>query len=68
MPIISGDKLNKMEKIKADVSTETLDQINAYCQWANIDDLGYFIEEAAEFVFAKDKEWKNHKRALKNKQ
>ena len=33
--------------------------------WANIEDIGYFIEEAASFVFAKDKEWKDHQRSIK---
>ena len=40
-------------------------KINEYCQWANIDDLGFFIEEAAGFIFSKDKDWKDHQRAIK---
>lgn len=65
MPIISGTAIQKKEKIKAEVNSEILAEIEAYCQWANIDSMGFFIEEAASFVFAKDKEWKNHKKAQK---
>ncbi|WP_019215858.1 hypothetical protein [Legionella tunisiensis] len=39
--------------------------IQQYCQWANIDDIGFFIEEAAHFIFAKDKDWKQYQKALK---
>ncbi|WP_019218370.1 hypothetical protein [Legionella tunisiensis] len=52
-------------KIKVEINTETLAQINAYCQWASIDDIGFFIEEAAHFIFAKDKDFKSHQKAMK---
>ena len=65
MALINGTKFSKKEKIKAMVSSETVAQINEYCQWANIDDLGFFIEEAACFIFSKDKEWKDHQRSIK---
>ena len=71
MAIINGNRFTKKEKIKAVVSSEVIAKIEEYCQWANIQDLGFFIEEAACFVFAKDKDWKDHqrtnKRANKNK-
>lgn len=55
----------KKEKIKAIVSSDVVQQMNDYCQWASIDDIGFFIEEAACFIFAKDKEWKEHLRSVK---
>lgn len=67
MPIINGTRFQKKEKIKAEISSETLDKINRYCEWANIDNIGYFIEEAASFVFAKDRDWKQHKKAAKKR-
>ena len=64
MAIINGNRFTKKEKIKAVVSSEVVAKIEEYCQWAN-------IQEAACFVFAKDKDWKDHqrtnKRASKNK-
>ncbi len=65
MAIINGKKFSKKEKVKAQISTETMIKINEYCQWANIDDLGFFIEEAAGFIFSKDRDWKDHQRAIK---
>ncbi|KTD21912.1 hypothetical protein [Legionella londiniensis] len=67
MPIISGTSLQKKEKIKAEINSEILANIQAYCEWANITDLGFFIEEAASFIFAKDKEWKQYKKAKKKR-
>lgn len=57
--------MQKKEKIKAEISTETFEKITAYCAWANIDDISFFIEEAAGFVFAKDREWKQYLKATK---
>lgn len=65
MAIINGTRATKKEKIKAIVSSDVVQQINDYCQWANIDDIGFFIEEAACFIFAKDKDWKDHLRSIK---
>ncbi|WP_028388049.1 hypothetical protein [Legionella fairfieldensis] len=67
MPIINGTRVQKKEKIKAEISSETFDKINEYCAWANITDIGFFIEEAASFVFAKDRDWKLHKKAAKKR-
>ncbi|STX88385.1 hypothetical protein [Legionella feeleii] len=65
MAIINGNRGTKKEKIKAEISSETLQTIQQYCAWANIDDIGFFIEEAAHFIFAKDKEWKQYQKAIK---
>lgn len=65
MAIINGSRSAKREKIKAEIGIDILKQIEQYCAWAKIDDLGFFIEEAAHFVFAKDKEWKQHKKSAK---
>ncbi|MCE3044294.1 MULTISPECIES: hypothetical protein [Legionella] len=67
MPIINGTRFQKKEKIKADINSETYEKIMEYCAWADIDDVGFFIEEAASFVFAKDREWKQHKKAAKKR-
>lgn len=67
MPIINGTRVQKKEKIKAEISSETFEKIAEYCAWANIDDVGFFIEEAASFIFAKDRDWKLHKKAAKKR-
>ncbi|MBA2655963.1 MAG: hypothetical protein H0U70_03160 [Tatlockia sp.] len=65
MPIINGNFVQKKEKIKAEISNETFKKIAEYCAWAEIEDVGFFIEEAASFIFAKDRDWKQHKKAQK---
>ena len=67
MAIINGKRSTQKDRIKAMVCSDTVKQINEYCEWANIDDIGFFIEESAAFIFSKDKEWKDHKRS-KNKE
>lgn len=67
MPIINGTISQRKQKIKAEINTEIAAQINAYCAWASIDDIGFFIEEAASFIFAKDRDWKQHKKAAKKR-
>ena len=67
MPIINGNRVLKKEKIKAEISSETFEKITEYCAWAKIDDVGFFIEEAASFIFSKDRDWKQHKKAAKKR-
>ncbi|CDZ79076.1 hypothetical protein BN59_03392 [Legionella massiliensis] len=65
MAIINGNSSTKKEKIKAEINSDVLRQIEQYCTWANIDNIGFFLEEAAYFIFAKDKDWKQHQKSLK---
>ncbi len=65
MAIITSKRSTKKERIKVDINAEIYSQIEQYCQWASIDDLGFFLEEAACFIFAKDKDWKQYKKATK---
>lgn len=67
MPIINGTRFQKKEKIKAEINSEILEKIEAYCAWANIDDIGFFIEEASSFIFSKDRDWKQHQKAAKKR-
>lgn len=67
MPIINGTRFQKKEKIKAEINSETYEKIMQYCEWAQIDDIGFFIEEAAGFVFSKDRDWKQFKKASKKR-
>ncbi len=65
MAIINGTRFQKKEKIKATINSDVAASIAEYCAWANIDDVGFFIEEAASFIFAKDRDWKQYKKAAK---
>lgn len=59
MPMIKNRKKEDICTIKAKISPELLEQIESYCQWAGIYDLGYFIEKASNVLFLKDSEWQN---------
>ena len=61
MPMIKNKNTMDVSSIKAKVNPVVLEQIEDYCQWAGIYDLGYFIEKAASDLFAKDPEWNIYK-------
>lgn len=58
MPIISKKESIDMKKIKSEISAEIFNKIEKYMKWADIPNIGHFIEESAKLVFSKDKEWK----------
>lgn len=65
MALINNTKSSKKEKIKLELNAEVLANIRTYCEWAEIDDMAFFVEEAACFIFAKDKDFKAAQKALK---
>lgn len=50
----------KTKKIQTRISLDEmlLSQIKTYCDWAKIEKIDDFVEQAIEFVFAKDKDWR----------
>ncbi len=44
------------------IEKEALQNMDAYCQWAQIKSMDDFIEHAALTVFAKDKEWRAYQK------
>jgi len=64
MPMIKNKKSMDISSIKAKVNPLVLEQIENYCQWAGIYDLGYFIEKAANELFLKDPEWNSYKKQM----
>ena len=67
MPLINATCSIKKEKIKAEINQDIHQKINEYCAWAKIDDIGFFIEEAARFIFTKDRDWKQHIKSIKKR-
>jgi hypothetical protein len=57
MPMIKQKQTVDTSSIKAKVSPVVLEQIENYCHWAGIYDLGYFIEKAATSLITRDEEW-----------
>ena len=49
--------------IKVRIDEALLNEMQAYCAWAEIDK-DYFVAEAIRQVFKKDKDWKDKKSTL----
>jgi hypothetical protein len=60
MAIIQKKASEKKDKVKVEINSEVMSKVNEYCKWADVDDIGFFFEEAAQFVFSKDKKWKEY--------
>ena len=68
MPIINTQKKNEKIKLKAqEIDSDIHDEIKEYCSWVGINDISFFIEEAARHVFKTDSDWKKHKKSLNEK-
>jgi len=65
MALISAKITPEKEKIKIEITKDIYSEIKAYCSWAGIDDISHFLEESSVMIFAKDKEWKQHRREKK---
>ena len=66
MALIAAKKIKDKEKIKLEIDKDIYSEIQKYCSWAGINEIDYFFEEAAQLIFSKDKDWKNHQRPSKN--
>jgi len=62
MAIITKQIENKKEKLRVEISSSIIEEINEYMQWADISDFNYILEESATFVFSSDRDWKKHKK------
>lgn len=57
MALISKESKNQKSEVRVKIPGDVKEAIEAYCQWADIKDIGHFFAEAAKLVFAKDREW-----------
>ncbi|BCA97248.1 hypothetical protein TUM19329_36090 (plasmid) [Legionella antarctica] len=67
MALINAKKIDDKEKIKLEINKEIYAEIQKYCAWAGINEMDHFFEEAASFIFSKDKDWKNYERSIEPK-
>ncbi|KTD24901.1 MULTISPECIES: hypothetical protein [Legionella] len=61
MALLKEQHKQKKVKLNLEIDQKLFFMIKEYCKWASIDDIDYFIEQIALFVFKKDKEWKKFK-------
>ncbi|MBN9229589.1 MAG: hypothetical protein BGO90_06210 [Legionella sp. 40-6] len=65
MALLNAKRIADKEKIKLEIDKDIYAEIKNYCTWSGISEIDHFFEEAASFIFSKDKEWKNHIRSIK---
>ena len=58
MPLLTPTASKTTKNFRISLDENLVKQIDNYCQYAHIQGLDAFIEKAAEFVFSKDKEWR----------
>tara|TARA_B110000908_G_C9933904_1_gene305191 strand:+ start:147 stop:350 length:204 start_codon:yes stop_codon:yes gene_type:complete len=59
MPLIKNKAPQEKTNLRGkEISSEIFSQVEKYCAWAEIQDLGVFFEEAAIHIFKLDKEFK----------
>ena len=68
MAIITKKIEDKKEKLRVEISSSIVEEINEYMQWADISDINYFLEESATFIFNSDRDWKKYKKSLRKNQ
>lgn len=66
MPLITTKQEVKKDKLTVEIHGDVLNDIHEYCKWAKID-VNFFLEEAAKFVFTKDKEYKATFKKISNR-
>ena len=57
MPIIKAKQKEEKEQLRIGIKKCVAQNIRQYCEWAGISKPDDFLEQAAEFVLSKDKEW-----------
>ena len=48
------------------MNIKTHEELMQYCQWAGISYRDFFIEQACEYIFKTDDDWKAHKLSKEN--
>ena len=58
MPLLTPTTRKTTKKFRISLDENLAKQIDHYCQYVGIQGLDDFIEQAAELVLKKDKEWR----------
>ncbi len=63
MPLIPPERsTEKKLQLRFRLSQELLEQMDAYCKWAEIRKKDYLIEHAIRYVLQHDGEWQEYQR------
>lgn len=59
--LILPEENKKKSQFRLRISENVYREINQYCEWAGIKHRDHFIEQACQYIFAHDADWKKHK-------
>ncbi|HHF7380142.1 TPA: hypothetical protein ACPSKF_000636 [Legionella anisa] len=65
MALIAARKIKDKEKIKLEIDKDIYSEIQQYCEWIGITNIDHFFEEAATYIFSKDKDWNKYLKTRK---
>lgn len=65
MALIAAKKIKDKEKIKLEIDKDIYSEIQQYCEWIGISNIDHFFEEAATYIFSKDKDWNKYLKTRK---
>lgn len=60
MPLIAYRERREKTALNTEILSEVNKKILEYCEWAGITDVGFFVEEAAKYIFANDLRWRKY--------
>lgn len=66
MPLITKKQEAKKEKLTIQMHADVLNEVHNYCNWAKVE-VDLFLEEAAKFIFKKDREYKTQFKTKSNR-
>jgi len=66
MAIIQSEIRIEKEDLRIRIPSDLKQEIEQYCEWASIKDVGHFFAEAAAFVFKKDRDWQTQQKEAKS--
>lgn len=65
MALLKSSEKTRKKQLRINIQESIADEAKTYCDWANISQLDDFFEQAAQYIFKKDKEWKQYKSCRK---
>ena len=60
MALLKSTQIIERDSVRISLPKATISQVVNYCEFAEIKTMDEFFEQAACFVFSKDKSWKGH--------
>jgi hypothetical protein len=63
MALISKEPKEQKSDVRIKIPASIKENVEAYCRWAEIQDLSHFFTEAAKMIFARDKDWQKVKKS-----